>query len=263
MQYMEIWEGKMVSKGYLKDVSVTSFSGIPFGKNEPYSYVKAKLCLKALMDKLRNNKKLNTVYDLDTSRGRGQITGMKGNLVWDYIPFAESKSKSFTKHPHLTFVIRSDWTQVQITLPNSAKAKYWHAVDKDKEMVRQLLLDIHKQLRKGRPRHPSKMKLWVEVLQRHYLHQKDVGIRDGELHFDADCLLENNRIENKVKPSSAWLDALHMILSNRKRANTQLAIVARYDHIDGSIVSKPEFIEETVRALIAMRPFYTRMTGTG
>lgn len=259
-QYLEIWEGKMTDKGYLRDVAVTSFTGITFGEDEPYNYTKAKICLNALMKELRHHKKLNSLYKINKVQGRGQITGRSGSLVWDYIPFADSGSGKFTGHPHLTFVIKPDWTQVQITLPNSAKAQYWTAVTSSKESLKEMLLSIHGNLKRGMPRNPSKVKLWVEVLQRHYRYQKDVGVRDGELYFDVDCLLMINKIDGKIKTSNAWLDALYSILSDRKKTNTQLAIVARYDHVKGSIVAKPEFVDESVRALGALKPFYHKIT---
>ena len=133
-------------------------------------------------------------------------------------------------------------------------------LQKQRESLKEMLLSIHENLKRGMPRNPSKVKLWVEVLQRHYRYQKDVGVRDGELYFDVDCLLMTNKIDGKIKTSNAWLDALYSILSDRKKTNTQLAIVARYDHVKGSIVAKPEFVDESVRALGALKPFYHKIT---
>lgn len=260
-EYMELLEAEIISRKESWEGMMTKFNGMPFGEGEPYSYSRAKWCLNALVEELRNHEKLDSIYEIDKTKGRGQITGRTSSTVWDYLPFAGGKDSNFTNHPHLTFVIKPDWTQVQITLPNGAKSRYWNALrEGGKDAFKEMLQSIHKRLGSSRPRQPSAVKLWVEVLQRHYRFQKDVGVKDGELYFDVDCLLEDGKFENRVKTSSAWLDALDTILANRRKANTQIAIVARYDHVSGSVVGKPDFLDETVRALEALKPFYDKIT---
>lgn len=259
--YMELLELNIINRNNVWEGMMTKFNGIPFGDGEPYSYSRAKWCLNSFLNELRKHRKLQKIYDIDSMKGRGQITGSAWSVVWDFIPFKGGEDSNFTKHPHLTFVIRPEWTQVQITLPNNAKAKYWNKLTKGgKDSLNQMLLKIHKNLINGKPRKPSTVKLWVEILQRHYPFQKDVGVKDGEMHFDVDCLSETMKIERKVKTFVAWLDALNAVLANRKKANFQIAIVSRYDHVPGSIVGKPEFIEESIRALGALKPFYEKIS---
>lgn len=56
--YMEILESDLIEQGKLKEGAVTTFSGIPFDSEHPYSYLEAKRLLKLAMDKLRGNSKL-------------------------------------------------------------------------------------------------------------------------------------------------------------------------------------------------------------
>lgn len=260
--YMEAAEVRMAAEGYLKEGTMTKFNGIPFANGEPYSYLAAKRCLTSLVSELKNYSRLKKIYNLDTAGGKKQITGKAWSLVWDYIPFAGGAGSNFTNHPHLTFVIKPDWAQIQITLPNGAKAAYWNSlISGGRSSLSKMLQEIHQNLGKDKSQQVF-VKLWVEVLQRHYRSQKDVGIKDGELYFDVDCLPSAGKFEKKVKKSPAWLDALEMILSNRRKANTQVAIVARYDYVKGSIVGKQEFVDEAVRALGALKPFYDKIAGT-
>jgi hypothetical protein len=262
VKYMETAENRMSADGYLKEGTMTKFNGIPFVNGEPYSYLTAKRCLNSLIEELKNYSRLKAIYNLDPTGGRKQITGKTWSLVWDYIPFAGGTYSNFTNHPHLTFVIKPDWVQIQITLPNGAKASYWNLlVTGGKNSMAKMLQEIHHRLGKDKSRQGF-VKLWVEVLQRHYRFQKDVGIKDGELYFDVDCLLSTGKLEKKVRTSLAWLDALDVILANRRKANTQIAIVARYDYVKGSIVGKPEFVDEAVRALEALKPFYEKIIGS-
>jgi hypothetical protein len=253
--YMEFLESRIINRNLNWEGMLTMFNGIPFGEGEPYSYGTAKWTLKSLMDELRKHKKLKKIYNIDTTGGRKAITGS-----WDYIPFAGDSKDNFTKHPHLTISIRPDWTQVQITLPDKAKAKYWNAlISGGKENLRKMLLRIHKRLKQGKPRIPGSVKLQVEVLHRHYRHQKDL-VKDGEMYFDVDCLSEGRKFDSNVKTFMAWLDALDSVLKNRRKANFQIAIVARCDHIKGSIIAEPRFVDEAVRALEALKPFYDKIT---
>lgn len=258
-KYMEVLELNIIKKregGW--DGMLTQFEGIPFG-SEDYSYGKAKGCLNAFVGELKKHPELKRIYpNADITKGRGAITGEEQSEVWDCIPL-ENGEENFTKQPHLSFVIKPDWTQVQITLPNQAKGEYWRALtSRDKEKLSELLLTIHERFKKKQPKNS---KLMVQVLHRHYKPgDRRIGVRDGEIYFDVDCLLgKEKKSDPKVKTFTAWLDALDGILKDRSKANRQIAIIARYDHVEGSIVGKPEFVGEAIRAVGALKPFYSSL----
>ena len=95
IDYFNVAENKMVEEDYLKDGSITEFTGVHFNDENPYSYREGKRQLKLLMNKIRQNKILEKELNVDLqSKGRGGIK--KGN-VWDFISFKSiSKINSFT-----------------------------------------------------------------------------------------------------------------------------------------------------------------------
>jgi hypothetical protein len=77
--YMEILEQKMVRDNYLREGTLTVFSGIPFGTEEPYNYFEAKRLLRLAMDELRKRGDLKKQLRMDSeSKGRSAITGRAG-----------------------------------------------------------------------------------------------------------------------------------------------------------------------------------------
>lgn len=243
--YMEILESDIINRNETWEGMLTMFDGIPFNAEE-YSYKRAKWCLKALMNELRKNPELKKIYPTaDVTKGRPAVKGKEASEVWDHIGDKD--------HPHLSFVIKPDWTQIQITLPSIARAEWRILLDK-KEMLSDVLSEIHQQLKKKQPGH---VKLIIEVLHRHFRHRQDVGVIDGVMYFDVDCILDKGeKFDPKVKMFTGWLDALDCVLKGKKNVNLQIAIFARYDYVKDSIVGKPEFVDEAVRALKALKPFY-------
>src|SRR6202022_1680285 len=100
-EYMNILEAKLVKDEYLKTGTLTVFSGVPFGTEDPYSYLEAKRVLRLAMDELRLRDDLHTAFGIDRSAsGRAAITGKDSSSVWDYLRLARSvEAKSFTEFP--------------------------------------------------------------------------------------------------------------------------------------------------------------------
>ena len=64
IDYFNVAENKMVEEEYLKDGSITEFTGIHFNDENPYSYREGKRQLKLLMNKIRQNKILEKELNL-------------------------------------------------------------------------------------------------------------------------------------------------------------------------------------------------------
>ena len=80
VEYFEIAEVKFAEKEYLREGTLTKFSGIPFDKTNTYNYPEAKRVLKLAMDELKGRKDLIKTLRMDPKNsGRGMITG-KGFL---------------------------------------------------------------------------------------------------------------------------------------------------------------------------------------
>lgn len=118
--FMEVTEGRMLSDEYLKEGTLTAFSGIHFDSENPYSYVEAKRVLKLMMDELRKRTKLVSKLGMDPlGAGRGAITGLDSDAVWNFLRLkAADQDGNFTKYPHLTLAIENDRVIAQVTIPN-------------------------------------------------------------------------------------------------------------------------------------------------
>lgn len=101
-EYFEAADASLPSE-YLMRGTLTVFSGIPFGPDEPYNYPQAKRLLGLLRDELRSRNILKRKLRLDPeSAGRGAITGRQTDSVWDFIGLEETRrAKTFTQYPHL------------------------------------------------------------------------------------------------------------------------------------------------------------------
>jgi hypothetical protein len=108
--YIETAEARGVASNYLKAGTLTEFSGVPFDRDEPYSYLQAKRLLGLLRAELLQVQALATELDIDPQNpGRGAITGRQSTAVWDFIGFRVArKATSFTQFPHLTLAILAD-----------------------------------------------------------------------------------------------------------------------------------------------------------
>ncbi len=79
-------EERMIEDEYLREGALTTFSGIPFDVDRPYTYLEAKRLLRLLMAELREDSHLDAV-GADRSRpGRKAITGSGQDSVWIVCP---------------------------------------------------------------------------------------------------------------------------------------------------------------------------------
>jgi hypothetical protein len=119
IRYMPVAEQRMVTDQYLQEGTLTTFTGIPFGVEVPYTYLEAKRLLRLLMAEVQADPALDAL-GVDRARGgRPSITGSAQTSVWDYLPFAFSDAdEGFTRYPHLTLSIQRDRALAQLILPD-------------------------------------------------------------------------------------------------------------------------------------------------
>jgi hypothetical protein len=231
-EYMEIAEGRMIDSGYLKEGTLTMFSGIKYDPTDPYNYTNTKRVLKLAMDELRTNKKLIKMGADPQGKGRSAITGSKGLGVWDYIPLKQSRgTASFTSFPHLTFSINANHIDAAITIPNGIKPAYRNNVRNLKmdgfvELIDQITTELDKCFKDIDGARP-----WVYVCQRHYKSQRSQGIADARLEFDPrtslDGHLETSGKKPSVKHQPQWVAATYDAFANKK-SNLQVGIGGRF-----------------------------------
>ena len=257
--YMEIAEGRMLLDGYLREGTLTTFSGIHFDDQNPYSYPEAKRLLKLLMEQLRKSQALHTQLGIQLNApGRGAITGSKNDGVWDFIRLAIAQGEdSFTKYPHLTLSIESDRAIVQVTIPNGV----------DRQLRRKLIEPGYEAFRNTVGEFLKKVKPVLDadtgaspflmMLQRHYPSQRSVPIRDAVLEFDPRTAIFDDA--SSVKLQEQWLKATFETFSNHPQSNIQLGIGVKFPYREGKSVTEAKFVQIVEQTWLACRPVIVAM----
>lgn len=257
--YMEIAEGRMLSDGYLREGTLTVFSGIHFDDQNPYGYVEAKRLLKLLMEGLRKSQALHTHLGIQLNApGRGAITGSKNDGVWDFIRLAIAQGEdSFTKYPHLTLSIESDRVIVQISIPNAVDRQLRRNLiepgfDIFRNTVGEFLKKIKPVLKADTGAYPFLM-----LLQRHYPSQRSAPIRDAILEFDPRTAIHDDA--SSVKLQEQWLKATFEAFSNHPQSNIQLGIGVKFPYRESKAVTDAKFIQVVEQTWLACKPVMVAM----
>ena len=152
--FMDVAEARGVAENYLKRGALTMFSGIPFDKDNPYTYNQAKHSLGLLVADLRAHKRLRSSLSLDLEdAGRGAITGRRRDNVWDFIALkVPRRASEFTRQPHLTVSITRDWAYVALTVPHRTRAAMRSGlIGEDFETFRSLILKVSRGIQRALP----------------------------------------------------------------------------------------------------------------
>ena len=262
--YMEVLEQKLVTSNYLRGGTLTVFSGIPFGSDEPYNYFEAKRLLRLAMDDLRKRSDLRKQLGADwQGKGRSAITGRETTRVWDFLRLSKAKdAKSFTDFPHLTLSIHDDRLIAIVTVPNAIKGQFRaHLLSGGKDqfcaLFRRLLHNISKALKGVNGAVP-----WVEILQRRYPSQRSEPIIDATLQFDLRTAFGDHQpgIKNLIKHQGQWLDATYDALSKRN-SNLQLAVGAIFPFDRCPDVRKAEILNHVANVWLGCKPLIDVLIG--
>jgi hypothetical protein len=253
-EYLEVAEARGVEQGYLKEGTLTVFSGIPFGPAEPYSYIQAKRLLGLLLSELRQDRRLQRELGSDPdSKGRGAITGRGGAAVWDFIGLkASAKSKTFTEYPHLTVGIRDSRLEIYVTVPNNVKAKLRSKLlGASFEEFSALIGDITGLLCRAL-RRCSAASPMVVLVQRRYPSQRSPAILDAQLRFDPRTSFRSKG-HRTVKCQPEWLRSVYDILKNRQ-SNLQFQIGADLPYGSCPVIESPHVKDLAVDIWLACKP---------
>lgn len=259
--YMEVLEAKLPKEKYLKEGTLTVFSGIHFGKKNPYNYLEAKRILRLLMDELRTNKLLKNELRVDPSaEGRGTITGKDSDGVWDYLPIdAAEGATTFTQYPHLTVGVHKDFVQALVIIPNAVRTSFRRAlIDGGQEgfcELFRLVLERYRAIPFGK----AGVTPVVEAVQRRYPSQRSEPFIDAKIDFDLRTAFEDSfGSEASPKRQPQWLVAVFEALS-QKRSNLQLAIGVRFDYTQCSLTQSPEISQRIAECWVAFKPIVDKM----
>jgi hypothetical protein len=257
-RYMPVAEQRMVTDQYLQEGTLTTFTGIPFGAEVPYTYLEAKRLLRLLMADVQADSALD-VLDVDRARGgRTAITGSAQTSVWDYLPFRFADAhEGFTRYPHLTLSIQRDRAVAQLILP-----------DKLDGAMRRLLVSggyeafkaaVGRYLEQGRAlsKRDAGAVPFVEVLQRHYL-TRQLSTLDAHMQFDPRTAFSGY---GSIKRQEEWLRSAYAVFAD-KRSNLQIGIGAAFRYGASTTVSTPAFARSVVAAWCATASILDLLLGT-
>jgi hypothetical protein len=262
-EYMEVLERKLVEEDYLKEGTITVFSGVPFGQDYPYNYHEAKRLIRLALTELRGRRDLRQDIWLNPGgKGRPAITGREGSSVWDLLPLARAQSaKNFTEYPHLSLGINRKHMDAGVTIPDGIRLEFRrNLLAGGKEEFLELFGEVHNNLRRslaaveGAAPH-------VEIVQRHFPSRRASPIIDAKLQFDLRTAFTGPKgWRESVKQQPQWLEAVYEALSG-KRSNIQFTVGATFPYGRCRAVDTPMILDHVASVWLACRPLVQKALG--
>ena len=260
VDYFNVLENNMVEDEYLREGSITEFTGIHFDDDNPYSYREGKRQLKLLVNKIRKNKILNDELNVDLkAKGRSGIK-KEGNL-WDYLTFNTGiKQKSFTDEPHLTIAMSDEFIEADFTIPYRIKGKtkknfYSLSWENFKNIVHEIALNFDKSFGISEGFQPH-----ILLGQRRYPSQSSPAIHDARLEMDIRTAFKD--ISSKLKPTQKqqeeWLKVVFEI-NNNKKSNLQFQVGGRFYFNKQSLVNDKNADQILVKSFLACKPLIVHL----
>ena len=255
-QYLEIAERKMADDSYLRNGTLTTFTGIPFGDDMPYSYGEAKRVLRLMTERLRKRADLKR-FGMDPKvPGRAAITGRKGEQVWDYLTLRSAAAeKPFTSSPHLTVAMNRTLVGAGVTVPNGVSpAMRKRLTAEGVESFMELLAECAENLCRALPVADGLAVPFLYLEQRHFKSQRSKGTNDGRLQLDLRTVIAGKQEGVKCQPQ--WAEAVFALLV-AKRSNMQLGVGANFAY--GRATQSVEVLDLIAGAWIGVKPLLERL----
>ena len=255
--YMEIADSKHANSKYLREGTLTKFSGIPFDKEHPYSYFEAKRLLKLLMVEIRKRDDLSTELGLDlVAPGAAAIIGKDADSIWDFLLFKNIGDGKFTQRPHVTFSFQRDRLVVHLTLPDKLRAAHkenFRELANFQTAINEFVTDLRKRggVLTG---NVEGVVSYASIHQRHFMRIGTQPIHDATLEYDL-TTATTSTAKSKVKENSLWLEAMHTAFFMSKRPNIQVAIGVSFAYGRCGYLTKSDtLVDKIEQTLFAMSP---------
>ncbi|WP_126223577.1 hypothetical protein [Burkholderia ambifaria] len=250
--YMEVAERRMLADLYLTEGTLTTFTGITFDEENPYSYLAAKRQLQLMIRELRRSSTLQTQLGVNLAgAGRAAITGRNGSHVWDVLTFAKANGTDFSKYPHLTLGIERDMARVQLTVPNGIDGLLRRQfADHGFHGMKAALAGYVKRASPILER-DSGAKPYVLIVQRRYPSQRSEPFVDAWIEFDPRTALGPEA--GNVKLQAQWLEATVNAFS-KPQSNLNISFGMAFPYGKSQSVNQASFVEITEAAWLATAP---------
>jgi hypothetical protein len=257
LRYMEVAERKWAASGYLKEGTLTEFSGIHFDDDNPYNYHEAKRLIRLIMDELRQHPDLSGFINSRVS-GRGAITGKGGEAVWDYVRFRGLDQKlEHTKVPHLSLVIDRREIRVFINAPNSMQGRFRRpVVDLGEDDFFEVMSHVNKNLLRV-ARDVTGAYPYASMTQRRFASQRAKASVDGAMSFDLRTAFPGGKMQ-KIKVQDQWLRALYSLITE-KNSNLGWAVGMAFPYDKCAKTRKPIILDALANSWLACRPLLDEM----
>ena len=235
------------------------FAGIPFGKDEPYTYLNAKRLLGLAMDELRMREDLRCELGMNPKeKGRSAITGRDSNAIWDFLRLTDSnEAENFTEFPHLTFSVKQEQLQAQVTIPNGIRPKFRrnllaNGCEGFRELFYEVLREFESRLGTVEGAVP-----WVEMLQRRYPAQRAEPLVNARLEFDLRTGFDGAWVP-EVKQQPQWLRAAFDSFSD-KNSNLQIGVGGVFPYDRCPATRTRDILDHVASAWLACKPLIKRL----
>lgn len=251
VEYMQVYESKMIAQNYDIRGTITMFTGFRFDKENPYTYREGKRLIKVLGEEFRKNKVLVRQLGIDPkTEGRPAITRGNSGAVWDLIPLKIARGAPFIHYPHATMVIKPQNACVAITIPNGIKGGIKKrlqkiSIDEFRALLTSIESNVRKIIRKVPGARPS-----VYVSQRHYKTRRSHPETDGRIEVDLRTLVDRKGSNLKYQPM--WVEAIYELLTH-KRTNIQFGVQIDFPYSEKCMQSS-KAVNAMAEAWIAMKP---------
>ncbi len=228
-EYFEVAEAQMAQDEYLREGTITEFSGVSFN---PYTYLEGKRVLRLLMQKIRENKQFIREMGIDQdAQGRSSIT--RQDLLWDFMRIRNTQGKQtqFQCYPHCTVGIGPERAEAMITFPHGMSSTLRNRLSGDSydefaQRLQSAAIEIDNSLKGLKGYRPV-----ARIMQRRYQTQRSVPYKDAVIEFDPRVTLgmKKPQVGPPIKQQEEWARATYELLKN-KRSNLQFQIGAEFYH---------------------------------
>jgi hypothetical protein len=185
-RYLEIAEAKLIDSEQFAEGTLTKFSGFPFWREHPFTYLEGKRVLELALNGLRQRRDLRKQLKMDPNApGRPAITGRRRDSVWDFLPLAaENETENFTHFPHLTLSMQSHEIEATLTIPHAVKRAVRRTlIDLGENGFQLLMAKVVKNLKPLLRKCPGATPRF-RGLQRRYPSQRAAPFIDARIDFD-------------------------------------------------------------------------------
>lgn len=258
-EYLEVMEAKLAQQEQLVSGTLTTFTGVPFGDELPFTYAEAKRVLGLMRAELSKRTDLQRKLGMRPEvPGRPKITGQGGDSVWDYLGL-EGAQEDFNKSPHLTFALLRLSVEALLTVPHSVKPASRRRLvglgrDGFADLIRKVVDRMEPVIAKCDGIEPR-----VRLMQRHWPTRSSPPILDALLIFDPRTAFDG---DGPLKAQPEWLDAAFASLCNKK-SNLQFQVGAYFPYASCDVTRSREILDRMAAVWIACEPVLEVLNGQG